>query len=368
MDKKVEKLDSRLEELNEEYSKTKYNKATNLHLGILRAKIAKVKREIVTAKKRRHGKGFFVKKTGDATVALAGFPSTGKSSLINVMSNTKSKTAQYAFTTLTIVPGVMLYRDAHIQIFDMPGIIEGAHLGVGGGREVISAMRTADLLVFVVDVESAGTLKVLINELKQLNIYVNKPEPQIKIVGMDQGGVKIDVNMSKLPSDYIKEIFSGLGMHNCHVQINEDISEEELIAFAAEKAQYVKAIAALNKIDLNENYEKIAELLEKENRIEVIPISAKEMINLDRLKDAIYNNLGIMTIRLAPKGGAKSGKPMIVRKGSRVGDVAKKLHTEIVDELKCAQIVGKSAKFPNQKVGVTHVLNDGDIITFIKNK
>ncbi|MCL5115512.1 MAG: 50S ribosome-binding GTPase, partial [Candidatus Marsarchaeota archaeon] len=144
MDKKVEKLDSRLEELNEEYSKTKYNKATNLHLGILRAKIAKVKREIVTAKKRRHGKGFFVKKTGDATVALAGFPSTGKSSLINVMSNTKSKTAQYAFTTLTIVPGVMLYRDAHIQIFDMPGIIEGAHLGVGGGREVISAMRTAD--------------------------------------------------------------------------------------------------------------------------------------------------------------------------------------------------------------------------------
>ncbi|MCL5115511.1 MAG: TGS domain-containing protein [Candidatus Marsarchaeota archaeon] len=185
---------------------------------------------------------------------------------------------------------------------------------------------------------------------------------------MDQGGVKIDVNMSKLPSDYIKEIFSGLGMHNCHVQINEDISEEELIAFAAEKAQYVKAIAALNKIDLNENYEKIAELLEKENRIEVIPISAKEMINLDRLKDAIYNNLGIMTIRLAPKGGAKAGKPMIVRKGSRVGDVAKKLHTEIVDELKCAQIVGKSAKFPNQKVGVTHVLNDGDIITFIKNK
>ncbi len=368
MDKKVEKLDSRLEELSEEYSKTKYNKATNLHLGILRAKIAKVKRDIVTAKKRRHGKGFFVKKTGDATVALVGFPSTGKSSLINAVSNTKSKTAQYAFTTLTIVPGVMLYKEAHIQIFDMPGIIEGAHIGAGGGREVISAMRSADLVVFVVDVESPDTLKVLINELKQLNIYVNRPKPQIKVVEMDKGGVKIDANLSKLPPDYIKEIFSGLSMHNCHVQIKEDISEEELISFVAGKAQYINAIAALNKIDLNENYGKIADRLEKESKIEVVSISATEMINLDGLKDAIYDNLNIMTIYLAPKGGSKAGNPMIVRKSSTVGDVAKKLHTEIVDELKCAQIVGRSAKFPNQKVGVTHILEGGDTITFIKNK
>src|ERR1700733_2463095 len=127
-------LENKLGELTEEYSKTKYNKATNKHLGIIRKKISQLKKDIVEAGKGQKGKGFFVKKTGDATVSLMGFPSTGKSSLINVLTNTRSKTARYEFTTTTVVPGVMFYNDAHIQIFDMPGIIENAHMGSGGGR------------------------------------------------------------------------------------------------------------------------------------------------------------------------------------------------------------------------------------------
>ncbi len=71
-------LESKLDEYKKEYSKTKHNKATNLHLGILRAKIADVKKEIIEAGKKHKGEGFFVKKRGDATVALLGFPERGK--------------------------------------------------------------------------------------------------------------------------------------------------------------------------------------------------------------------------------------------------------------------------------------------------
>ena len=84
-----ETLERKIEELKEEYSKTKDNKKTNIHVGLIRFKIAQAKRDLVIASKKIKGEGFFVKKSGDATVALVGFPSAGKSSLINVIANTR---------------------------------------------------------------------------------------------------------------------------------------------------------------------------------------------------------------------------------------------------------------------------------------
>ena len=369
MEEKPEALEGKLEELQEEYSKTKYNKATNKHLGLLRAKIARAKRDIVASRKRRHGSGFFVKKVGDATVGLVGFPSTGKSSLINSICNTKSKVAQYAFTTTTIIPGVMLFNGTHIQIFDMPGLIEGAHLGAGGGIAVISAMRVADLLIFVIDVTAPEHLGVLISELEKLNIHMNRRRPDVQVTESSANiGIRVDVNKSGMPTRDVETILAGLGMHNVHVKIRERIAEDELIALLAGKSLYINAIVALNKIDLNDSYKQVADRLSKEHAIKVVPVSAKQGYNLNRLKEEIYRNLGIMTVRLIPKGGREEGTPIVVRKGSTVGDVARKFHTDIIDELKCAYVTGKSAKFPNQRVGVAHALEDGDRITFIKER
>jgi hypothetical protein len=67
---------------------------------------------------------------------LAGFPSVGKSSLLNELTGTESEAAAYEFTTLTCIPGVIHYNDAKIQLLDLPGIIEGAAQGKGRGRQV----------------------------------------------------------------------------------------------------------------------------------------------------------------------------------------------------------------------------------------
>ncbi len=368
MTDKTDSLTEKLGELQEEYSKTKYNKATNIYLGMLRAKISQVKKDIIASKKKQHGEGFFVKKTGDATVALVGFPSTGKSSLINVIANTRSKTAQYAFTTTSIVPGTMIYKDAHIQVFDMPGLIEDAHLGKGGGRMVISAAKSADLIVFVIDINQTQQFDKLMKELNALEININKKKPYIQINEQNTGGVRVEVNKSGLPEEGIKEILSGLGMHNAIISIWGKVSDDELISILSGKAIYMRAIVALNKMDQSPNYKRITEELSKRHNIEAIPISAIEGTNIDELKEMIYQNLGIMTVYLKARVGKDRPFPMVLGRGATVGDAAKKFHTQIVDELKCAFVTGPSARFANQRVGIEHVLQEGDIITFIKTK
>src|SRR3989344_3694611 len=109
----------RIKELEEELSTTKYNKRTQGHIGLVKAKIARLKDD---QQRKQAGKGksdgYSVKRSGDATAIIVGFPSVGKSTLLNALTNAKSEVAAYAFTTLTCIPGLMEYKHAKIQILD----------------------------------------------------------------------------------------------------------------------------------------------------------------------------------------------------------------------------------------------------------
>ena len=145
-------IEEKIKDIEEEIQKTPYNKATSHHIGKLKAKLSKLKEESLQRSSGGHkGQGFHVKKTGDATVVLVGFPSVGKSTLLNEITNAESKVGAYQFTTLDIVPGVMEHKNAKIQIFDIPGIITGASSGKGRGKEILSVVRTADLILIVLD-------------------------------------------------------------------------------------------------------------------------------------------------------------------------------------------------------------------------
>src|SRR3989344_5754784 len=103
--------DKRVKELEEEISKTKYNKKTQAHIGLVKAKLAKIKEEHQKkASSKGGGTGFSVRRSGDATVIMVGFPSVGKSTLLNTLTNANSPVAAYAFTTLTCIPGLLEYK------------------------------------------------------------------------------------------------------------------------------------------------------------------------------------------------------------------------------------------------------------------
>jgi small GTP-binding protein len=158
-----------IKEIEDEMARTQKNKATSGHLGMLKAKLAKLRRDLLDPSKAPGGgggggggDGFDVNKVGDARVGFVGFPSVGKSTLLTKLTGTHSEAAAYEFTTLTAVPGIVRYRGAKIQMLDLPGIIEGAKDGKGRGRQVISTARTCNLILIVLDCLKPLTHKKLI--------------------------------------------------------------------------------------------------------------------------------------------------------------------------------------------------------------
>lgn len=98
----------KIAEIEREIARTQKNKATEYHLGLLKAKLAKYRAELLKpVDKSQKGEGFDVLKSGDARVALIGFPSVGKSTLLNSYTSANSECAAYEFTTLTCVPGLI---------------------------------------------------------------------------------------------------------------------------------------------------------------------------------------------------------------------------------------------------------------------
>ena len=105
MDSSIEK---QIKEIEDEIFKTQKNKATEHHIGKLKAKIARL-REVADKRKSTgaKGKGFSIKKTGDATVGIVGFPSVGKSTLLNQLTSATSKVGDYDFGKRSDPPAVI---------------------------------------------------------------------------------------------------------------------------------------------------------------------------------------------------------------------------------------------------------------------
>ncbi len=360
-------IEEQIKAIEEEISSTDYNKATQLHIGRLKAKLARLKGEL---EKRRSttiaGKRYGVKKSGNATVALIGFPSVGKSTLLNKLTNAKSEVGDYQFTTLDVVPG-MLYQDgAKIQVLDLPGLIKDASKGRGRGKEVLSVVRSADLIVLLLDVFETE-VGVLVRELETAGMRLNQDPPDVVVTKLEKGGVtvKSTVELTKMDEETAEAVVSEYGFINAEVVIREDITEDQLIDVLAGNRIYSKAIAVVNKIDLVSARE-LKRIREKLGFLSPILISAEKEKGLDELRSAIFRKLDLIRIYMKPQGAeADMKEPLVVRRESTVGDVCDHIHRSFRRNFRYANVWGKSAKFPGQMVGLDHRLKDGDILSLI---
>ena len=348
--------------------KTQVNKKTEHHVGLLRAKLSRLKAKQEEEQSRRTGGtgGFDIKKSGDATVVLVGLPSVGKSTLLNRLTNARSKVASYEFTTLEVVPGMMDYNGARIQVLDLPGIIKGASSGRGLGKRVLAVTRSADLVLFIVDVFQPEARGLLEKELRTTGIRVDEEPPNVTLETTSTGGIAVSaqVKLTKMTEQLVKEILRIYDVNSARVSIREDIDDQKLVDVLLGNRVYVPSLNVMNKIDLvNSGF---TNELSKKLKYDFVPISAESNVNIVALKEEIYKRLDFVRVYMRRRTGETDfEEPLIVKNGSTVLEVCNKVHRSMKEDFRYALIWGKSVRFGGQRVGITHRLMDKDVLTII---
>lgn len=370
-----DKIRAKIKELEFEYNRTQKNKATETHLGLLKAKLSKLRRELTEVgglgKKGGTGgaseRGFEVSKSGDTRVGLIGFPSVGKSTLLTKLTGTFSLAAGYEFTTLTAIPGTMHYRGAKIQILDLPGIIEGAKDGKGRGRQVLAAALTCNVLLIVLDALKPMTHKLLIEkELHGFGIRLNQQPPDILFKRKEKGPINFQamVPQTILTYELVYSLCREYKIMSADIFCRCDATIDQLIDAIEGNRRYIPCIYVLNKIDQLT----IEELDIIDQLPHHVPISAHHGWNLEELLETIWDYTKMIRIYTKPKGQVPDYTAPVVLHNMEpsIEDFCLKIHKQLIAQYKYAWVWGSSVRHQPQKCGKEHILCDEDVVQIVK--
>ena len=286
------------------------HKGTDHLKSDLRRKISKLK-EAGEGKKGGPGRqvsAFHIDKEGAGQVAVLGPANTGKSALVDALTNATPEVAPYPFSTWSPTPGMMQYENVQIQLIDTPPL-DGEHIE----PELFNLIRNADMALLVVDLQ-ADPIEQIENTLAFLEERRIIPK---HLQEGHEGGLRI---------------------------------------------KYMPILGIVNKTDDEKNdadFEVLCELMEGDE-CPLIPISVTEARNLDRMKQSIYEKLGIMRIYSRPPGKEPNyDEPFVLEIGSTVEEFAGKVHQDFRKNMKSAKVWGSGA-FDGQMVSREYVLQDGD--------
>ena len=286
------------------------HKGTDRLHGGLRRKIAKLSEEAERKYATARRAGFSIRREGAGQVMLVGPANAGKSQLLAAVTEASPEIAPYQFTTKTPIPGMMKFEDIHIQLVDTPPI---GHRNV---RMLLgNSLRGADLIAIVVDLATGPIIQVVatLEALAEARI-----EPSVR--GARESAAE----------SYCREMLI-IGNKSDSGNANHNLR------------QLTKQYASLFRI---------------------VSISAKEKSGLEELKRAIFEALDILRVYTkAPGTRADLSQPVILKRGSTIGDAAAAIHKDFKKELKYALLWG-SGKYNGQSVSKSHVLQDRDVVEF----
>jgi len=359
--------EEKLRALQEFLSSVPKHKGTENLLRWARKRLAELREEVEERRRKRTGGGgvsFFVEKTGAAQIVMLGFTNVGKSALLRALTGARAEVADYPYTTRRPIPGALKFEDIEFQIVEAPAIIPS---GGGWNGRVIGLAKNADGLMLVIDAsrDPIKQFEELHKFLKEHGIHIVKPRGYAVIEkGRGVQGIQIRLyGRLKCTVNDVKRLLESYRIYNAVVKIYGEVDLDLIEEAIFETITYKPSIVIVNKIDLV-GKEALAELRRAvPSSIPIIPAAAaRGLVDKKLIGRTIFDTLELIRVYTKPPLGKPSEKPLVLKRGSTILDVAKAVHSELYERFAYARIWGPSAKYPGQRVGLDHVVEDGDIV------
>ncbi|MEM2226577.1 MAG: TGS domain-containing protein [Candidatus Bathyarchaeia archaeon] len=332
----------------------------------VKRKIAALRAELEERRERRKGPSKPVlEKEGAAQILIIGPTNVGKSLLLSALTNARPEIASHPFTTRVPTPGVMRFEDIRFQLVEMPALVEG-----GLEAEAIDMIRRADGLIIMVDLggDPANDLDWILRDLDAAGISPTPPRSSVEVErakGIGEPKIITSGRLVGCTIDDVKKLVLGLGLRGMIIRIQGNVSLEEIEdALLSIRKIYKPCLVLANKSDLGADPEKFARLKEiAGDKIPVLKVSASTGEGLGLIGPELLRALGIIRVYTKePNEREPSGEPFILKAGSSVADLAKRIHSSLLENYKYARVWGPSSKYPGERVGPSHILMDRDIV------
>ncbi|GBF09177.1 GTP-binding protein [Aeropyrum pernix] len=363
-------VEEKIQALEEFISAVPKHKGTENLLLWARKRLAELREELEEKRKKRVGGGpsFFVEKSGAGQAVLIGPPNSGKSSILAALTNAKPEVADYPFTTRMPRAGMLPYEDIQFQIVDTPPLLPGS--GSSVNNRVLGLARNADAIILVFSLDDPNlveTIDAVVREVEDRGIVITRRRGLARIMkSREVTGVRIEGpgRLTDATEDDVRRLLSQYRIYNAIVYIEGDVSLDDV-----ESAVYINlvrkpALAILNKADLPGAREAAEPAVKRlgEIGIDTIVASALKGDGLGEVAPRLFRMLDIVRVYTKQPNKEPDKEPLVLHRGSTVMDVAKHIHKDLVRRFKYARVWGKSVKYPGQRVGPEHVVEDGDIV------
>lgn len=364
----------KLQKYQEFLSEVPQHKGTMKLRGQVKKKMATIRKDLDDKKRKGTGKGgggpkLFIEKEGAAQIALLGMTNVGKSSLLAALTNAKVEVSPNPYTSREPVPSIMSYMDIRFQVVEAPAMMEGSADGKAWGMATLGSARNADGLILMVDLSRSpiSQLDLILGELEKARVLVSKPKGRVDIDRKHAGISLRIILVGKLIGCSMREVEALLRSYRINdaiVKISGEITLDEIEDAIFESTIYKPALILANKTDLKGSEANLRRLEAHVNgKLPIVAVSCEKRRGLERLGEELFKTMEIIRIYTKEPGNKlPSSNPFTLKRGATLQDLAKSIHGEFVKEFAFARVWAKRLVFSPQKVGLSFILEDGDIV------